>query len=362
MPGMHQVEVEGDVNYIAKLSDGTFLTINNDDPAKIVDLATPKPERWVSTRVSTDGGQTWSAPRKAFAYPAGLGQAMPTTCCADQKGRIHVFGLRFFGLERDNPPHRSHIVHTVSDDGGETWIHKPAVDFGHDYTGSINNVLVLESGRIVLPLSYFAPERESGLFVSMTVFSDDGGETWGRSNDCAVDVGGAFLESGAAEPVVVQLNSGVVWMIIRTVTGLFWESFSSDGAHWSMPRPTRIMTSNAPAGVVRLSDGAIVMSWNNLYGEPMWARGISYARYALHMAISRDDGQTWSVPKEIAAYEPGDLPGHICYPYLFESNDGKIVAVYHRVRTIEGRDWHYPLRRVLRIDPAWLSSPNSQAS
>ena len=41
-------------------------------------------------------------------------------------------------------------------------------------------MLVLESGRIVLPLSYLAPERTSGQFVAMTVFSDDGGETWGE--------------------------------------------------------------------------------------------------------------------------------------------------------------------------------------
>jgi hypothetical protein len=334
------------------------LTVLNDNPARIADLAEPKPERWVSTRISDDGGRTWSEPSRAFAYPAGPGQAMPVVCCADKNDRIHVFGLRFFGLERDNPPYRSQIVHTVSDDGGKSWTHKPAIDFGHDYTGSINNVLVLDSGRIVLPFSYLAPERPSGLFVSMTVYSDDGGETWGRSNDCAVDAGGAFIESGAAEPVLVHLNSGLLWMVIRTVTGYFWESFSTDGgATWTSPRQTRIVSSNAPAGVVRLRDGSIVLSWNNLYGEPMQDRGISYARQRLHMAISRDDGQTWSVPKVIADTEPSDLPNaHITYPYLFESNDGRIVAVYHRVRTVEGRDWHHPIRRVLLIDPAWLTA------
>ncbi len=354
MTGIERVTFEADVNYIASLSDGRMVTILN-DPAPITNLASERPERWTRIRWSEDGGRTWSEPSEAFAYAAGPGFAMPVVCCGDQHDRIHVFGLRFYGLGKEGLPWRSTIVHSVSDDAGRTWSGEREIDFGHDYTGSLNNVLVLKSGRIVLPLSYLAPERSSGQFVAMTVYSDDGGETWGRSNGCAVEAGGAFIESGAAEPVIVQLNSGLVWMVIRTTTGYFWESFSNDGSMWTPPQPTRIVSSNAPAGVLRLRSGDIALAWNNLYGEPMRENRISYARQKLHMALSRDDGQTWSVPKVIASVEPGDLPtSQTTYPYLFEAPDGHILTVYHRVGAREGRGWHHPIREVLRIDPAWL--------
>jgi hypothetical protein len=352
--GIERVRVEGDVNYIARFRDGRFATVLN-DPAPIDDLGRERPERWTRIRWSEDDGRSWSEPEPAFAYAAGRGFAMPVVCCADRQDRLHTFGLRFYGLGKDELPLHSTIVHTVSDDFGKTWSTTKEIDYGHGYTGSLNNVLVLGSGRIVLPLSYLAPERVSGQFVAMTVFSDDGGDTWGRSNDCAVEAGGAFVESGAAEPVVVQLNSGLVWMIIRTTTGYFWESFSIDGAIWTPPRLTRLVSSNAPAGVLRLSNGLIALAWNNLYGEPMRDHGISYARQKLHMALSRDDGQTWTLPRVIASVEPGDLAeSQTTYPYLFEGSDGHIVAVYHRVHAREGRDWHHPIREVIRIDPEWL--------
>jgi hypothetical protein len=353
--GIERVTFDGDVNYIATFSDSHFVTVLN-DPAPITDLTRDRPERWASLRWSDDDGRTWSEPARGFAYAPGKGFAMPVVSCVDQQDCLHVFGLRFYGLGKYELGWHSAVVHTVSDDRGQTWSAERAIDFGHRYTGSLNNVLVLASGRIVLPLSYLAPERASGQFVAMTVYSDDGGESWSRSNDCAVEAGGDFIESGAAEPVVAQLNSGLVWMIIRTTTGYFWESFSTDGAIWTPPRPTRIVSSNAPAGVLKLASGAIALAWNNLYGEPMHGHGISYARYRLHMAISGDDGQTWSVPKVIAAVEPGDLPNaQTTYPYLFEASDGRIVTVYHRVHAREGRDWHDPIREVVRIDPAWLA-------
>jgi hypothetical protein len=349
-----RIVVTEDVNYVAKLKSGRLITILN-DPAPIERLAEERPERWTALRSSDDGGATWTDPVRAFAYAAGLGFAMPVVSCADHDDRIHVFGLRFYGLGREGLPWRSELVHTTSDDGGASWGASKTIDFGHDYTGSLNNVLVLESGRILLPLSYLDLERPSGQFVSMTVFSDDGGTTWNCSNNCAVEYGGQFLESGAAEPVVVQLQSGLVWMVIRTTTGFFWESFSIDGAIWTTPKPTRIVSSNAPAGVLKLKDGRIVLAWNNLYGEPMHERGISYARQKLHMAISDNDGQTWSIPKVVAGVEPGDLPqAQTTYPYLIQAYDGKIVLVFHRVQAKEGRNWHHPIREVIRIDPDWL--------
>jgi len=354
-----RVVTTGDVNYIARFADGELVTFLNDNPEPIVGLDRVRAPRTVSIRRSNDHGETWSDPSVAFAYPAGNGFAMPTVCLVDRTERLHVFGLRFFEINWPDGPWSSQITHVWSDDRGATWSEARAIDFGHDYTGSLNNVTVLDTGRIILPFSYLDPDRASGRFVAKCVYSDDSGATWGRSNDCAIVGGGDFVESGAIEPVVVQLDSGLIWMVIRTVSGYFWESFSNDGSVWTPPRPTRIVSANAPAGVVRLRNGDIVMAWNNLYGEPMKEHGISYARQKLHMAISHDDSQTWSVPKVIAQIDDDDpIDVQTTYPYLIEAADGAIVAVYHVIRKDEGRNWHNPIREVLRIDPVWIAGAN----
>jgi hypothetical protein len=350
------ISIEGDINYLAKFADGELVSIRNDNPELIKDLDRERPARTVSLRRSSDHGQTWSEPSVAFAYPAGTGFSMPVASVVDHADRLHVFGLRFLNLSWGDGPNHSELLHTWSDDRGDSWSGTNAIDYGQNYTGSINNVTVLGTGRILLPLSYLDPDRDSGKFVSKTVFSDDGGETWGYSNGCPIVGGGDFPESGSMEPVVVELNSGLVWMVIRTVSGYFWESFSNDGSIWTPPKPTRIVSCNAPAGVVRLQSGEIVMAWNNRYGEPMREHGISYARQKLYIALSRDDAQTWSVPKEIASISDDD-PNYdqTTYPYLFEAADGSLLVVYHRIQKDNGRSWHNPIRELIRIDPAWIS-------
>ena len=216
--------------------------------------------------------------------------------------------------------------------------------------------MLTDSGRILVPLSYFAPERTDGQLVSRVVYSDDGGETWAISNDCAVGGGGSFFESGAVEPVVVQFASGMIWMVIRTVTGYFWESFSNDGSIWTPPQQTRIVSANAPAGVLRLADGRIVLFWNNLYGEPMKESGASYARQILFGAISENEGQTWSAPRPVAQRNPDEpFRTQTTYPFLCQASDGAVVLIYHRVGAKEGRDWYNPIRELLRVDPDWLA-------
>jgi hypothetical protein len=236
-----------------------------------------------------------------------------------------------------------------------TWSELREIDFGHGYTGSLNSALVLDNGRILVALSYLDEQRTNGKFVSMTVCSDDDGQTWGRSNDCPVSSGGEYLESGACEPVVVQFRSGVVWMVIRTQTGYFWESFSNDGMVWTPPRCTRIVSSNAPAGVLRLMDDRIVLFWNNLYGEP-FHDGISYARQYLHGAVSEDEGQTWSPPRVIAHRAPDEQPNtQTTYPFLCQAPDGAVVLVYYRVGSRPGRGWNQPIRELVRVYPEWLA-------
>ncbi|MEZ4834891.1 MAG: sialidase family protein [Caldilineaceae bacterium] len=352
MPTPEEITVDGYIGTLAALPDGRIVTFCTEQSGRD-NLTEDRPPLWVYLRFSEDGGRTWTAPQPAFQHPAGPGVPGWNFPLVDGDGRLHVFCLRVFSLNRDGEGWHSHLLHTVSADGGQHWMPLQRIDFGAAYTGALNSAVQLRSGRILVPLSYFDPHSTSGMCVSRVVYSDDGGQNWHTSNDCRVDVGGAFMESGAIEPVVIELKSGLVWMLIRTVTGYFWESFSHDGAVWTPPQPTRIVASNAPAGLLRLRDGRILMLWNNLYGEPFRGEGASYARWQLHAALSADEAQTWSVPRLVVQRRPGEPENtHTRYPCPVQTADGGVLVAYHRItrrQTTNNIDWN-----LVRFDLDWV--------
>lgn len=348
------IQVDGKVAQVARLADGRLITFFCDQK-RFDDLDSEQAPMPVYMRVSHDAGNTWGDARTVAHYPGGKGivSGAPLVLVDDQD-RIHLFNLRFFAIGWESGNWHSVLQHMMSHNDGESWSDVQTIDFGAGYSGALNSGLQMDNGRILIPLSYFAPERTDGQLVSRVVYSDDG-EQWAYSNDCTVEEGGAFFESGAVEPVVVQFPSGMLWMLIRTVTGYFWESFSNDGAIWTPARPTRIVSSNAPGGLVRLDDGRIVLCWNNLYGEPMRENGVSYARQVLSAAISDDEAQTWSAPKAIAQRNPGEpMRAQTTYPFPCQAADGSVLVLYHRVYAREGQDWYNPTRELVRLEPDWL--------
>ena len=356
MNPVEQIAFEGKIGHVATLADGRIVSCYTEQHP-LTDLEEERPERQTYIRYSEDGGRTWSAARKAFVFPPGKGESGSNLPLATRDGSLHVFSLRFYSLGwEENKPWHSVLLHTVSTDAGSTWSELKQIGFGHRYTGALNCAVQMDNGRILFPVSYLDEQRATGKFVSTCVYSDDNGRTWGKSSDCPVASGGQYLESGACEPVVVQFRSGMLWMLIRTQTGYLWESFSNNGAIWTPPRGTRFVASNAPAGVLRLADGRIVMFWNNLYGEP-FHEGISYARQYLHGAISSDEGQTWSPPKVVAHRKQDEPPNtQTTYPFLCQAPDRAVVLVYYRVGSRPDRDWNNPIRELVRVDPDWLAS------
>jgi len=355
---MHPPEplpIAGEIGPAATLPDGRLVACYAEN-RRLENVEAEHPAQPAYARYSSDMGCTWGEPMRIFDFPAGPGVSGLLETLVDRTGRVHTFSLRFFSVDVGKLYH-SILLHSASDDAGHTWSPLKEIDFGARFTGSLNGAMQMDGGRILVPLSYWDDAQVNGKFVSRTVYSDDGGQTWGQSNGVHVASGGDFDEAGAVEPVCVQLGNGLVWMVIRTVTGYFWESFSNEGAIWTPAITTRIVASNAPAGLLRLADGQIVLVWNNLYGEPFGAPGISYARQALHAAVSADDGQTWSRPIVVAGRRPDEpLKTQTTYPFLCQAPDGAIVLVYHRVYAQPGRDWSAPIRELVRVDPTWLAS------
>ena len=303
------------------------------------------PER-AFARYSADHGYNWSEPQLLFDFPREKGTYGGGIALSDRDGVIHLFGLHYFGTGPDGfsdwDNARSFVYHVMSPDAGKTWTRPHHCDFGYLYTGATNSVIQLKSGRILLPVSYFS-RRKTGRFVSNLSISDDGGKTWRPSRgQCAVDTGGPLLESGACEPVCLELEDGRVWMLIRTQGGYQYESFSDDGGDsWSEPAPSRFISSNAPSHLLRLRDGRVVFAWNNCM-SPYHEEGIltSYDRQILAMAISSDEGTSWRGYREIRRIREGER--QVSYPFLTEAGDGTILLMTSG-------------NRMIRVQPDWLT-------
>jgi len=173
--------------------------------------------------------------------------------------------------------------------------------------------------------------------VILVILSDDQGETWKLGPDgIRIPIGPFRGHPGAIEPVLVELRDGRVWMIFRSQYGAFYQTFSSDGGNsWEPTSPTTIKAANAPAGILRLADGRLLLPWND-WGNYPCGRILRRGRQYLHVAISGDDGKTWSPSRLIAGPStPDPENAQMRYPFLCQTGDGSVLLRYHRIeRTI----------------------------
>ncbi len=350
---------EAEPTMIVRLLNGTLMgfVYHQDDTT-----------RAIAARFSEDSGETWSRPRIQFALddlPTGIGGVAEAV--VDHDGEVHLFLLHQWTPGETGDGERGEvgtyhgrridIWHTRSGRRRTRWQTPKCIWKG--YTGALNSVIQLSSGRIILPFSYATPrswhDRGTGLdaftfmgmFKSVAIYSDDGGDTWALSNDIKIVTPDITYAYGACEPVALELNDGRVWMLIRTQMGRLYESFSTDGRSWSRPRPSRFFSSDSPAGIVRLNDGRIVLFWNNCLRYP-YAYG---GRQVLHAAISDDDGRTWRGYREVArdplrnSPPPAQGDHGTAYPFPVVTADNVIL-----IRTGQGEN------RVLlmRVDPEYL--------
>jgi predicted neuraminidase len=159
--------------------------------------------------------------------------------------------------------------------------------------------------------------------------STDQGVTWSRHGPIGVS-GEPF---GVIQPTLWETPSGEVRMFLRSTAriGRIVASSSRDGGlTWKAAHPTRLPNPNAGIDVVRLQDGRLVLIYNHLL----------HGRDAIHLAISRDDGDTWSDPFVL---EEGQ--GEFSYPAVIQSADGLVHITY---------TWRRTHIRHLVVDPVKL--------
>ena len=346
----------------SRLKDGTLVSLHAQG-RPFAEMETEGPEQPVFLRTSGDSGRTWSEPRRVFAYEAGRGTVVHQVyTLVDRENHIHAFSVRYYSLPKkaDRSSGHSELLHNVSRDGGTTWSPPRKADFGHSYTGAINSIIQLADGRLLGALSYtsndFVEKVGQIEFRSVSFYSDDDGDTWRMGTDnLRVPLGPQVAHPGAIEPILLQLRDGRVWMLIRTQTLRFWETFSTDGGRtFPAPKVTRFMAPDSPGAILKLSDGRVLFVWNDIASYPNGVSG--HWRQYLYAAISSDEGRTWSPSKRVGPLVEPDLPGSRGdYPFLCETPEKSVLLYYTRFGLKEDANYVNQHNELVRIDANWVS-------
>jgi sialidase-1 len=280
----------------------------------------------IAAMKSKDGGKTWGDPY-VIQPNTGKQNVMSVSFLRLKDGR-----LAMFYLEKNSDTDLQVYVRYSSDEA-KTWTQPLRVTPGAGYHIMNNDrVIQTSTGRILCPISWSADIGKRDPLDVFCMYSDDAGQTWHRSMpDLHAPMGGAM------EPGVVELANGEILMLIRTQTGVQYESISKNkGMTWSAPVPTKIKSPNAPMTVKRIPGTKdLLMVWNNNYEAKPWAYG---ARTPLTSAISHDNGKTWEHTKNLET-----APDHgYAYTSMLFVKDQVLLTYYDATPGLPG--WSLRLR------------------
>ena len=318
------------------LDDGRLMSLSSNDNGTV--------------EVSNDDGKTWE--RVATMYqgegPGRLTRDLECQIALKTASGVILWIYRDFenmhwrwdGMAGEAVDPRLTVWSIRSLDGGKTWGDRRMVADG--YCGSLNDIIQASTGEIVVPIQQYVPNP--GRHCQYTWVSADDGLNWQQSN--RIDIGGRGHHDGVFEGTLAELKDGRLMMLMRTPRDRFWRAYSRDGGRtWGDVEPTDIPASTAPGFLLRLAGGGLALVWNPLppntemrpladlqpglkphsEGTELPARGW---RNSLQIALSDDEGQTWSEPVVLARGV------RLCYPQMWERRPGEIWVSF-----VAGREW-----------------------
>lgn len=274
-------------------------------------------------RYSSDGGETWTKPEE-FVPRLGRQNDMSVSLLRMDDGRIALFYARKNG-ETDCMP-----VVRYSSDEGATWSGaEECIAAARRGYYVLNNARVekLGSGRIILPVCRhgFEKGKFDGRGHLSFVWSDDAGRTWKHGPEFRPtdEKGGVVL---VQEPGLVELKDGRLYLYARTDRGCQWQGFSKDGGEtWGDLGPSPIRGPISPATIRRLKGGELLCLWNDHGRHPLCAKTGGWGRAPLAVALSADEGRTWTSRGLLES----DPCGFSCYYSVLELEDSLLVSYYN---------------------------------
>jgi len=260
----------------------------------------------LTARFSSDGGKSWTKTDTLVLENEAKTNTMSVSLLRLQNGDIALFYCRKNSLTDCIPYVR------ISRDEAKTWSEpQPCItDIPGYYVLNNDRVVQLKSGRLVAPVAEHGTTAKGGFDghgIVMCYLSDDNGKTW-RRNQTKFDGKTATGRTVLQEPGVVELKDGSLLMFIRTNGGSQFLSHSKDGGEtWSAIAPSKILSPVSPASIKRIpKTGDLLLVWNNHENIDAARRG---KRTPLSVAISSDEGQTWTHVKNLE----DDVHGWYCY-------------------------------------------------
>ena len=199
---------------------------------------------------------------------------------------------------------------------------------GVGFYGSIDSVIRLQSGRIVMVVTFLDSDRIGDSdrpvqhYTGVCLLSDDNGTSWRRSGEITVDTPRGVME---VQPVETGPNS--LFALFRTKGGFLYQTDSTDGGEtWSPSVPSPLPAPESMCRMIKLQSGNLLTVWNNVSSITQ------HPRHPLAAVLSKDGGKSWSAPKIIADETGGNqLSNH----GIIQLDDGKIllgISHYRNVR------------------------------
>ncbi|MCX5662356.1 MAG: sialidase family protein [Planctomycetota bacterium] len=297
-----------------ELKDGRLLLVYMEFSGDGSDIAKTR----FAAIESADGGKTWGGHRVVAETGSDELNIFSPNLVRAQDGGILLVFMRQFG---HTPPIATQYAWKSSDEG-KTF--KPVCEFASKQMFSLCNAVIkrLSGGRLLLPSSVVAKSGDgpySHTYDGAMLMSDDDGKTWREGKNRV-----SLPMRGVMEPHVEETRDGRVLMVMRSQLGSLFVSESKDkGETWSKPQVTGLRVPESCPEMTRIPrTGDLLMIWNNAEYNP----GLSHygKRTPLTAAVSRDEGRTWGLVRDIEA----DPNRAFSNPGCRFTRDGRAVVNY----------------------------------
>jgi Tol biopolymer transport system component len=229
-----------------------------------------KPETEIYFLRSTDGGETWKAPKR-------LTNTSRTSCDPS----IAVDGSNLYVVWVDITPGNPEIYFIRSSDGGKTWKAPKRLT---DNKGESNGPAIITNG---LNLYVFWSDNSPDDYEIYFLRSTDGGKTWQSPKRLTNQPGNSWSPSIA----VNEPNLYVVWWDGGDLSwNIYFLRSTNGGTTWESPQ-------NLTNFYGILHPPSIAVEGSNLY--VVWPKRTVPAYFELYLLKSANGGMTWKAPQRL---------------------------------------------------------------